>query len=77
MSRLTCDLSMSLDGFITGPNPRVDDPIGDDGRLHAWMAGLTDYGAEHRSTVRRQLLSMYQCPRGRSGRLVRRRDEQA
>jgi dihydrofolate reductase len=31
MSRLTGDLSTSLDGF-TGPNPRVDEPIGDEER---------------------------------------------
>lgn len=29
---------MSLDGFVTGPNPGVGNPLGDDrGRLHEWM----------------------------------------
>jgi dihydrofolate reductase len=31
MSRVTCEISMSLDGFITGPNVRVGDGMGDDG----------------------------------------------
>jgi dihydrofolate reductase len=39
MTRLTLDMSMSLDGFITGPNVTADEPIGDDGTLHAWMFG--------------------------------------
>lgn len=31
--------SMSLDGFITGPNPGPDNPLGDGGdRIFAWMA---------------------------------------
>jgi dihydrofolate reductase len=31
-------MSMSLDGFIAGPNERPDNPLGDDGlRLHAWF----------------------------------------
>ncbi len=33
------DKSMSLDGFITGPNPGPDNPLGDGGdRIFAWMA---------------------------------------
>jgi dihydrofolate reductase len=32
------DVTMSLDGFITGPNAGVDLPLGEGGlRLHAWM----------------------------------------
>jgi dihydrofolate reductase len=38
MSKVTCDISMSLDGFITEPNEGVGNPLGDDpGRLHDWM----------------------------------------
>jgi dihydrofolate reductase len=38
MGKVTCDISMSLDGFIAGPNVRVGNGMGDDGdRLHAWM----------------------------------------
>ena len=38
MSKVTCDISMSLDGFITEPNQDAGNPLGDDpGRLHDWM----------------------------------------
>lgn len=38
MRRVYCQISMSLDGFITGPNVRVDNGMGDGGdRLHDWM----------------------------------------
>jgi dihydrofolate reductase len=38
------DVSMSLDGFIAGPNVGVENPLGDSGELlHEWMfAGKTD-----------------------------------
>src|SRR5258706_13941134 len=38
MGKVYCEISMSLDGFITGPNVRVGNGLGDDGeRLHDWM----------------------------------------
>src|SRR6266508_1440091 len=38
MSRVTSEISMSLDGFITGPNEGVGNGMGDGGeRLHDWM----------------------------------------
>jgi dihydrofolate reductase len=52
MTRLKFDISMSLDGFITGPNPRREEPLGDGGeQLHEWMSGLTDLRAGHRTTT--------------------------
>src|SRR5260370_29024394 len=40
MGKVTCDISMSLDGFIAGPNVRAGNGMGDDGdRLHAWVFG--------------------------------------
>jgi dihydrofolate reductase len=37
MSSTVLYMSMSLDGFIAGPNETMDNPLGDDGeRLHAW-----------------------------------------
>ncbi len=37
MSKITVYMSMSLDGFIAGPNPGPDNPLGDGGlRLHDW-----------------------------------------
>jgi len=38
MSRVTCHISVSLDGFVAGPNQSVKDPIGEGGmRLHEWV----------------------------------------
>ena len=40
MTKVAPDISMSLDGFITGPNEGVGNPLGDDdGLLHDWMFG--------------------------------------
>jgi dihydrofolate reductase len=51
MSKVRFDISMSLDGFITGPQPRPEAPIGDDGgRLHLWLTGVADLRPEHRGT---------------------------
>jgi dihydrofolate reductase len=37
MSKLTVHMSMSLDGFIAGPNPAPNNPLGDGGlKLHDW-----------------------------------------
>ena len=37
MAPLTMDISMSLDGFIAGPNFTLERPLGDGGeRLHEW-----------------------------------------
>jgi dihydrofolate reductase len=37
MSQVTCQISVSLDGFVAGPNQSVKDPIGEGGmRLHHW-----------------------------------------
>jgi dihydrofolate reductase len=38
MTAVFLDMSMSLDGFVTGPRPRADAPLGEGGqRLHDWM----------------------------------------
>jgi dihydrofolate reductase len=35
---VTCHISISLDGFVAGPNQSVDNPIGEGGlRLHDWV----------------------------------------
>ncbi|HKF83145.1 MAG TPA: dihydrofolate reductase family protein [Solirubrobacterales bacterium] len=47
MSATVLYMSMSLDGFVAGPNERVDNGLGDDGeRLHEWIfAGApTEHG---------------------------------
>lgn len=39
MAKLVLDMSMSLDGFITGPEDGPGNPLGIDGhRLHDWLA---------------------------------------
>ena len=38
MSRLTCQISVSLDGYVAGPSQGPDDPLGEGGlRLHEWL----------------------------------------
>ena len=39
MTKVTCDMSMSVDGFVAGTDQRLDEPFGDGprGRLHRWM----------------------------------------
>jgi dihydrofolate reductase len=37
MSSVTCQISISLDGFVAGPNQSLENPIGEGGlRLHEW-----------------------------------------
>ena len=43
MARLVADFSMSLDGFVAGPNVGMEQPMGEGGEaLHAWMFGDVD-----------------------------------
>ena len=43
MARLVADFSMSLDGFVCGPNVGMEQPMGEGGEaLHAWMFGDVD-----------------------------------
>ena len=38
MSRVTCDLTISLDGFLAGPNQSMAEPLGEGGKLlPRWM----------------------------------------
>jgi dihydrofolate reductase len=39
MTKVTCDIAVSLDGFAAGPNQSRENPFGEgvDGRLHRWM----------------------------------------
>jgi dihydrofolate reductase len=40
MAKVIWDVTMSLDGFTSGPNVRAEEPMGDGGEsLHAWMEG--------------------------------------
>ena len=39
MAKVTCDMAVSVDGFVAGPNQTLDKPFGDGvgDRLHRWM----------------------------------------
>jgi dihydrofolate reductase len=65
MGLVYADLSMSLDGFITGPNMRVGNAMGDDGdRLHEWAsAGKSE--AEVEAFLEQRLASLGACVFGR------------
>jgi dihydrofolate reductase len=48
MPNLTYQTSISLDGYTTGPNPRYEEPLGDDGdRLHEWVLGQASWRESH------------------------------
>jgi dihydrofolate reductase len=48
MSRLRLKISMSLDGFIAGPQQSVDNPLGTGGmRLHEWVFPLAPWREMH------------------------------
>ncbi|CNF56680.1 dihydrofolate reductase [Mycobacterium tuberculosis] len=47
MSKVTCDIGISVDGFVAGPNQRLEEPLGDGAeRLHRWMFEQPDANAE-------------------------------
>jgi dihydrofolate reductase len=48
MSKLRFRISMSLDGFVAGPNQSVENPLGEGGmRLHEWAFPLAAFRKEH------------------------------
>jgi dihydrofolate reductase len=48
MGKVVLDISTSLDGFVAGPNPSLEDPLGQNGeRLHEWAFGLGSWRASH------------------------------
>ncbi len=48
MSHLTIDLSMSLDGYVAGPDPSQEDPLGAGGEgLHEWAFAAQSWQEKH------------------------------
>jgi dihydrofolate reductase len=48
MGKLAVDISMSLDGFVAGPNPTLERPLGDGGDgLHEWALSLASWRQPH------------------------------
>jgi dihydrofolate reductase len=47
MTKVTCDIAISADGFAAGPNQRADKPFGDGpvDELHRWMFEQRDQNA--------------------------------
>jgi hypothetical protein len=44
MSKTRVDLSMSLDGYVAGPNPSLELPLGEGGELlHEWAFKLKSF----------------------------------
>ncbi|MCA2227781.1 dihydrofolate reductase family protein [Nonomuraea aurantiaca] len=48
MSKLRCHISISLDGYVAGPDQSVENPLGVGGEgLHDWVAALAAFREAH------------------------------
>jgi dihydrofolate reductase len=48
MAKLRFQIAMSLDGFVAGPNPSVENPLGEGGmQLHEWVFELEAWRRPH------------------------------
>jgi dihydrofolate reductase len=48
VSKLRLDITMSLDGFVAGPNASLEDPLGKGGmRLHDWAFAAASWREQH------------------------------
>jgi len=48
MGKLRCHISISLDGFVAGPNQSEEEPLGEGGeRLHDWVVSLASWRESH------------------------------
>jgi dihydrofolate reductase len=48
MSRVTAEISISLDGFAAGPNQTQEEPLGEGGeRLHEWVIRTEGWRSQH------------------------------
>ena len=48
MPKVIVDLSMSLDGFVAGPNQTLDEPLGEHGEdLHEWAFAAASWRESH------------------------------
>lgn len=49
MGLIAIDISVSVDGFVAGPNATLEEPLGEGGeRLHEWIFGLDAWRERHR-----------------------------
>ena len=48
MTKLRLDITMSLDGFVAGPNASLEHPLGEGGmRLHEWAFAAASWRTQH------------------------------
>jgi dihydrofolate reductase len=48
MGKVYFDITTSLDGFVAGPNPTLEEPLGKGGeRLHEWVVALESWRRRH------------------------------
>src|ERR1043166_6989940 len=48
MSKLRCHITISLEGFVSGPNQSEENPLGEGGeRLHDWVVPLAAWRQSH------------------------------
>jgi dihydrofolate reductase len=48
MAKVRCEVSMSLDGFVAGPNPSLEEPLGAGGDLlHEWAFAAASWREQH------------------------------
>jgi dihydrofolate reductase len=48
VTKLRLDITMSLDGFVAGPNASLEDPLGKGGmRLHEWAFAAASWREQH------------------------------
>jgi dihydrofolate reductase len=48
MAKVTLDISMSLDGFVAGPNQTLEEPLGAGGeQLHEWVIATAGWREAH------------------------------
>jgi dihydrofolate reductase len=48
MSKVVAEISMSLDGYVAGPNPTLEQPLGAGGdQLHKWAVRLKSFREAH------------------------------
>jgi len=48
MAKVKLDITMSLDGFVAGPDRTLEQPLGERGELlHEWIVGLANWRARH------------------------------
>jgi dihydrofolate reductase len=53
MNKVTCDIAVSVDGYVAGPNQTLEKPFGDGavGQLHRWMFETPEENKDEMSAI--------------------------